>query len=96
VWRNNSGVLFDNRGVPVRFGLGNVSRKINRVFKSSDLIGLTKDGRFVAIEVKQPNWKGVRTPEERAQETFINVVKVNNGLAGFARSVEEAVEICLL
>ena len=83
LWRNNSGVLQDSRGVPVRFGLGNDSAKLNEKLKSSDLIGLGPDGRFVAVECKPENWIGVRTERERAQEAFINLVIANGGKAGF-------------
>lgn len=89
LWRNNSGVLPDQRGVPVRFGLANDSAKVNKVLKSSDLIGIAPDGRFVAIEVKHPGWRGVRTERERAQQAFINLVIVNGGRAGFVSDMSQ-------
>jgi hypothetical protein len=89
LWRNNSGVLPDKRGVPVRFGLGNDSQRINAVLKSSDLIGITPGGRFVAIECKAPGWIGVRTDRERAQEAFIDLVRAQGGIAGFVTSLED-------
>lgn len=89
LWRNNSGVLQDARGVPVRFGLGNESPRLNEVLKSPDLIGIAPGGRFVAVECKVPTWRGPRTPRERAQQAFIDLVRTNGGLAGFVRSVEE-------
>lgn len=92
LWRNNVGVLPDARGVPVRFGLGNDSARVNDVLKSSDLIGIYR-GKFVAIEVKAPGWNGPRTPRERAQEAFINLVRLNGGLAGFASCVEDLYKI---
>ena len=55
---------------------------------SSDLIGWTvRDGRavFVAIEVKAE--RGRVTPE---QQRFIDVVREAGGVAGVARSVEDA------
>jgi len=94
LWRNNTGVLEDERGVPVRFGLANDSARVNAALKSSDLIGIAPDGRFVAIEVKSPDWRGVRNDRERAQETFINLVRRQGGIAGFVRSMEDAE--CLL
>jgi hypothetical protein len=52
--RNNSGALLDQRGVPVRFGLGNESARVNAVMKSADLIGIGPSGQFVSVEVKRP------------------------------------------
>ena len=54
----------------------------------SDLIGWTEGGRFVAIEVKAP--RGRLTDEQAA---FLELVQRSGGLAGVARSVEEAREI---
>ena len=79
IWRNNTGVLPDSRGIPVRFGL---------CPGSSDLIGIAPGGVFVAIEVK--NAKG-RVSEE--QTRFIDAVVAKGGRAGVARSALEAVAI---
>ena len=54
----------------------------------SDLIGWTEGGRFVAVEVKGP--RGRVTDEQAA---FLELVQRSGGLAGVARSVEEAREI---
>ena len=94
LWRNNSGVLQDGRGVPVRFGLGNDSSRLNAVLKSSDLIGIAPSGRFVAIEVKKAGWRGPRTDRERAQAAFINLVRKQGGIAAFVTTIEEFIE-CL-
>ena len=51
----------------------------------SDLLGWTQHGRFVAIEVKA----GRRQPTDE-QAAFIDLVRRSGGLAGVARSVEEA------
>ena len=51
----------------------------------SDLIGWTEGGRFVAIEVKAP--RGRLTDEQAA---FIELVRRSGGLAGVARSVDDA------
>lgn len=52
---------------------------------SSDLIGLRRDGRFVALEVK--TLRGRHRPE---QERYVELVQSFKGLAGFVTSVEEA------
>lgn len=52
---------------------------------SSDIIGITKRGLFFAIEVKTA--KGKATKE---QINFINHVRAQGGLAGIARSVDDA------
>ena len=90
LWRNNTGTLLDRNGRPVQFGLCK---------GSSDLIGLRsvtigpehvgqRLAVFAAVEVKAP--RGRLTPE---QEAFIAMVREMGGLAGVARSVEEAVAI---
>jgi len=79
----------DERGVPVRFGLGNDSARLNAVLKSSDLIGIAANGRFVAIECKAPGWIGPRTPRERAQQAWIELIKRNGGYAGFATVITD-------
>jgi len=90
-WRNNVGMLRNERGGWVRFGLCE---------GSSDFIGFTEYtvkpedvGRniavFTAIETKRP--KGGSLTEE--QETFINRVKQAGGIAGAARTPLEATEL---
>lgn len=67
LWRNNIGVLKDERGVPVRYGLANDSRQLNEQLKSGDLIGwrprlVTPDmvgdvfAQFVSIDAKPDGW----------------------------------------
>lgn len=87
LWRNNTGALRDANGQLVRYGL---------CAGSSDLIGyrtitITPDmvgqrlAVFAAVEVKAP--KGRPTPEQTA---FLEHVRAAGGIAGIARSVEEA------
>ncbi len=54
----------------------------------ADLVGWAKDGRFAAIEGKI----GGRKPTDE-QVAFIELVRRSGGLAGVARSVEDAGEI---
>ncbi|MEJ2124151.1 MAG: hypothetical protein P8Y47_04885 [Alphaproteobacteria bacterium] len=95
LWRNNSGALRDARGKFVRFGLGNISKKANDEFKTSDLIGIGPDGTFWAIEVKKPDWKpgatAVKAQTEAAQQRFLDIVVSKGGVGFFASSVEQAV-----
>ena len=55
---------------------------------SSDIIGIAPDGRFLAVEVKTP--KGRPTKE---QLRFIDAVRNAGGIAGIARSVEDALDL---
>jgi len=92
VWRNETG----------SFWTGRVIHKDNRTVTlananmipcglcvgSSDLIGITSDGIFFAIEVKTA--KG-RTSKE--QEQFIEHIRSKGGIAGVARSPQDAVDL---
>lgn len=101
LWRNNSGVLPDAKGRPVRFGLGNDSPKVNKICKSSDLIGATRVlitpemvdsvvAVFTAVEVKGEGWTfNPNNKREVAQKVFIDLVLQAGGYAGFAQSVDD-------
>lgn len=96
--RNNSGASTDQSGRVIRYGLGNDSEKINKVFKSSDLIGIwpvvitpemvgSTVGVFFAVEVKAPGWR--MRPSDRhaqAQANFGEWVKRHGGFFTFATS----------
>ncbi len=99
-WRNNSGVLINEIGVPVRFGLGNESSKLNKNVKSSDLIGITPVlitadhigrtlGVFTAIECKPSTWVFRQSDAHAvAQLAYINRVNALGGFAGFCNDVD--------
>ena len=77
VLRNNRGLFLTLDGKRrVRAGL--------EANGSADLIGWTKDGIFLAIEIKTPT--GRVSP---AQDKFIKLVKYNGGTAFVARSPED-------
>ncbi len=100
LWRNNNGAGKNDRGDYMRWGLGNDSQRVNKLFKSSDLVGMTpliiqphhvgrKLGVFTTIEVKKAGWKWSGDETEQAQLRFINVVKEAGGLGCFAQSIED-------
>lgn len=72
VFRNNTGKLQNAHGRWVEFGLCK---------GGSDLIGWTKDGRFLAMEVKLPGQKP--RPD---QVNFINAVRLAGGVGGIVFS----------
>lgn len=95
LWRNNVGVLQDDRGVPVRYGLANDSKQMNKLTKSSDLIGLKSVlvqpyhvgvtlGVFVAREIKPGDWKFTGREREVAQLNYLELVASLGGDACFA------------
>lgn len=99
LWRNNTGALKDASGRLIRYGLGNDSAAVNKIFKSSDLIGIRPlrirpdhvdltVGVFTAIEVKRPGW--TVNDRSEAQRNWLELVGQWGGLAGFATSVDEA------
>lgn len=91
VWRNETagawlGKVVHKAGDQVTLS-GALLNKFGLCVGSSDLIGVFK-GRFVAIEVKTPTGKPTKE-----QLNFIEQVRLNGGIAGIARSPEEALEL---
>ena len=89
--RNNIGAYRDDQGRVIRYGVGNPG--------GSDLIGwtpvlITHDmvggilGVFTAIEVKAPRGR----PTE-AQLNFLRQVQLGGGIAGIARSTQDALAL---
>lgn len=78
-WRNNAGYATYPNGTVVKYGVCNPG--------GADLIGLYR-GRFLAVEVKVPGQHP--TPEQRR---FIDGVVKAGGIAGVARSVEDALAL---
>lgn len=90
VWRNNVGQLSQRRAdggkSTVRYGLCN---------GSSDLLCIVAPhGRWLAIEVKAEDWRpaksGAKFKHEEEQRAWMGIVRTFGGVAGFARSVDEA------
>jgi hypothetical protein len=93
--RNNSGAFKDASGRWIRFGLGNDSKRVNELMKSSDLIGTMSGvywgfpnifGIIACVESKKPGWRYVGTERELAQLAFINLMRRHGGFACFATS----------
>lgn len=85
LFRNNVGVLKDERGIPVRYGLCNDTPAMNKRVKSSDLIGIrpviitpgmvgTTLGQFVGREIKKSGWQYKGNEHEQAQLRFGEIV----------------------
>jgi hypothetical protein len=100
LWRNNVGVAYDNRNVPVRFGLANDSAAMNSSIKSSDLIGIkpiviqphhvgSVFGQFVSLECKRFGWEFKGTKRETAQKRWIDLINEFGGYAKFISNVED-------
>ena len=94
LWRNNVGVLTNEEGRPVRYGLANDSPALNKRLKSGDLIGwrrrlITPDmvgttiAQFTSRECKPAGWKFTGTPREKAQAAWATLVTIEGGDARF-------------
>lgn len=94
LWRNNVGVLRDENGRPVRYGLGNDSPQLNRRLKSADLIGWRRleigpemlgatVAQFVSLECKKSDWTYSGDDREQAQQRWAALVASDGGLARF-------------
>jgi hypothetical protein len=87
VFRNNTGTLKDANDRPVQFGLCKGSADLigwRTVTVTPEMVG-TQVAVFLSIEVKTPT--GRLRPE---QQQWLEVVQAAGGIAGVARSVEDA------
>ena len=90
VFRNNTGTLRDQHGRPVQFGLCKGSADLigwRTVTVTPEMVG-TQVAVFLSIEVKTPT--GRLRPE---QQQWMDAVQAAGGIAGVARSVEDALRI---
>ncbi len=82
LFRNNVGALTDARGVPVRYGLANDSKDLNKMLKSSDLVGWRPVvigpqhvgyciAQTVLRECKEPSWRYTGDAREEAQLNWL-------------------------
>lgn len=90
LFRNNSGAYTDENGSHVRYGLGNLSKQVNDVMKSSDYIGIwpfhvrpehvgQTIGQFCAVEMKASGWSYTGKGTEKGQLNFGQLVLRLNG-----------------
>lgn len=100
LFRNNSGMFINDAGNPVRFGLGNISSKVNKQIKSADLIGITPVtitpdmigqtvGVFTAIEAKKQGWRFSKNGREQAQRKFLDLVESLGGWGIFLSDADQ-------
>lgn len=94
--RNNVGALKDERGVPVRYGLMNDTKELNKVIKSADLIGgrsvlITVEMvgstilQFYSVECKEADWKySPNCAHTKAQIAWADFINARGGYAIFA------------
>ena len=90
LFRNNTGTLRDQHGRPVSFGLAKGSADLigwRTVTITPEMVG-QQVAVFTSIEVKTPT--GRVKPE---QQQWLDAVQAAGGIAGVARSVEEALRI---
>jgi hypothetical protein len=92
LYRNNTGTLKDERGIPVSYGLA---------IGSADTIGLVAPhGRFLSIEWKRPGWTGPSGKSElerhEKQCAWRDQILRMGGVAGFAQSLEDGLRLTYL
>lgn len=92
VWRNNTGQAWLGKVIHQAGKQVTITDAHKMPFGlcvgSSDIIGIDKNGRFMAIEVKTPTGRA-----SKPQIAFIEGVKAAGGIAGIARSVNDALEL---
>jgi hypothetical protein len=90
LFRNNTGTLRDQYGRPVSFGLARGSSDLigyRTITITPEMVG-QQVAVFTSIEVKTAT--GRLRPEQRA---WLETVQAAGGIAGVARSVEDALQI---
>jgi hypothetical protein len=91
LFRNNTGTLRDQHGRPVQFGLCKGSADLigyRTITITPDMVGQQVAVFRLSIEVKTPT--GRIRPEQQA---WLETVQAAGGIAGVARSVEDALRI---
>lgn len=108
LYRNNSGVAYDQFNRPVFFGLGNEGKKSDDDLRTPDYVGFHKltitpemVGKtvpiFTAIDAKKLGFVCKeyysKGSREYGQKLFFDIVEQAGGIAGFASSEEQVNEI---
>lgn len=100
LFRNNVGVLPNDNGQPVRFGLANDTKELNKRIKSGDLLGIrrvpitqamvgTVIGQFASVECKHRYWHpGEDVAREGPQKEWANLVASWGGHARITSSAQ--------
>lgn len=87
LWRNNTGTLKDQHGRPVQFGLCKGSADLigwRTITITPEMVG-QQVAVFASIEVKTPTGR-----LRLEQQQWLDAVQAAGGIAGVARSVEDA------
>ena len=82
VWRNNTTGVYD-----AKRGRYRSSGKF-AIKGVADILGITEEGRFIALEVKRP---GGRASAD--QSNYLSRIKAFGGIAAVVTSVEEVVKV---
>lgn len=108
LFRNNTGVAYDDTGRPVFFGLGNEGKKGPEDIRTPDDVGwhlltITPEmvGKrvavFTAIDSKKVGFKRKEVyrvgTQEYGQNKFFQLVQSANGIAGFASCAADIDEL---
>jgi len=80
IWRNNVGVFTTRHGEHIRAGL---------CVGSADLIGITKDGKFLAIECK----KEIGGIVSKEQTAWLETITEKGGVAIVATCAEDVIRV---
>lgn len=98
VWRNNTGQAWLGKVIHQAGKQVTITDAHKMPFGlcvgSSDLICIAPDGRFMGVEVKLPKRPGKQAGRvSKEQSAFIEGVRAAGGIAGIARSVQDAIDL---
>jgi hypothetical protein len=90
--------LENETGRPIRYGLANDSKRLNKIIKSADLIGIYRKpivqsdvgsviGQFWSCEAKPVGWHYTGSDREPMQLAWLNLVLALGGRAEFVSTI---------